>query len=232
MGNLQFPNTGNGNGKTSKPVNDSFTPTLGQTVFALSAVPASQAGFDLYLNGKRAKRSVDFTQVGTVLTWLDPSGLSLITTDDLIARYENIIGASNVKYIPVAIETSSTLDNQRVRNLLADGAFEFTFVVPPDFASLVSLQIFGTPTAGAAGSGKNIDLYSNYYGLDEPKNQHIESDIGTTYDFTGNTDQGIVIDLSNVFSDLSADDSCGVKIDHETIGGGIRYTQIVMGYTT
>ena len=70
---------------------DPYTPTLGQTVFALSFTPIGAAYFVLDLNGQSREVTVDYTQAGTVLTWLDPveAGVPLtLTTDDrLIARY-------------------------------------------------------------------------------------------------------------------------------------------------
>ena len=59
----------------------------GQTVFSLSSFPASNDGFTLNLNGVLRLRDTDYTQVGTVLTWLDPAGETLVTTDELIAGY-------------------------------------------------------------------------------------------------------------------------------------------------
>ena len=78
------------------PVIDSFTPTLGQTVFTLSDTPINPDGFDLFLNGERRLRGTDFTQSGTALTWLDPLGETLVTTDTLIARYGNAGSSANV----------------------------------------------------------------------------------------------------------------------------------------
>ena len=75
----------------STSVKDTLTIALdGDTVFALSVVPQSAPGFDLYLNGVRQERGVDFTQAAQVLTWLDPAGLTLKTTDVLIARYNTL----------------------------------------------------------------------------------------------------------------------------------------------
>jgi len=67
---------------------DVFTPTLGQTAFVLSMAPASDSSIDVYLNGHwNAIRGVDFTQTGTTFTWLDPDGLSLLTTDEFVVKY-------------------------------------------------------------------------------------------------------------------------------------------------
>jgi hypothetical protein len=68
-------------------VTDAYTPTLGQTVFTLSQTRDSNFLFILTLNGQVREETTDFTVSGTTLTWLDPSGLTLLTTDRLIARY-------------------------------------------------------------------------------------------------------------------------------------------------
>jgi hypothetical protein len=70
-------------------VEDTFTPTLSQTIFTLSSTPSGPAAFSLYLNGQLRLRGTDYTQAGTILTWLDPGGLTLLTTDELIARYND-----------------------------------------------------------------------------------------------------------------------------------------------
>ena len=60
----------------------------GQTVFALSSFPVSNDGFTLKLNGQVRLRGTDYTQSGTILTWLDPGAETLVITDELIARYQ------------------------------------------------------------------------------------------------------------------------------------------------
>lgn len=70
-------------------VEDAFIPTLSQTIFTLSSTPSGPAAFALYLNGQLRLRGTDYTQSGTTLTWLDPGGLTLLTTDELIARYND-----------------------------------------------------------------------------------------------------------------------------------------------
>lgn len=69
------------------PVIDAYTPTLSQTVFTLSQTRSAEFLFLLTLNGIIKEEGVDFTVSGTILTWLDPAGLTLKTTDRLIARY-------------------------------------------------------------------------------------------------------------------------------------------------
>lgn len=59
----------------------------GQTAFTLSTTPISDEAFALYLNGQLRTITTDYTRAGTALTWTDPGGLTLKTTDELKARY-------------------------------------------------------------------------------------------------------------------------------------------------
>ncbi len=59
----------------------------GQTAFTLSLTPTNAGSFAFYLNGQLRKKGVDFIQSATTVTWLDPGGLTLLTADELIARY-------------------------------------------------------------------------------------------------------------------------------------------------
>jgi hypothetical protein len=69
------------------PVADAYTPTLGQTAFTLSQTPRADYLFLLTLNGAIQLESTDFTVSGTSLTWLNAGGITLKTTDSLVARY-------------------------------------------------------------------------------------------------------------------------------------------------
>jgi len=71
----------------SNPVTDVFTPTLGQTVFILSQTRSAEFHFILTVGGLMMRAGVHFTVLGTTLTWLDFGGITLKTTDDVVARY-------------------------------------------------------------------------------------------------------------------------------------------------
>jgi hypothetical protein len=66
---------------------DSFTPTLGQTVFTLSQTRKSNTLFTLELNGIVQIEGTHFTVSAKTLTWANYEYLTLVTTDKLIARY-------------------------------------------------------------------------------------------------------------------------------------------------
>ena len=212
-------------------VENVYAPTLGQTVFTLSSAPSGAAAFSLYLNGQLRLRGTDYTQTGTTLTWLDPSGLTLLTTDELIARYnDTALTIPGTKTIFFQVEGDANLGSHRVQAIGATGAFRFEFKVPADFSSLIELTLIGIISAGAAGSGKDIDLASDYGTFGELYNEHSETDTGIVYDFTGLTDRITELDISSVFSSLAACDVCGVFVDHKGIGGTIYYAMIKMRY--
>ena len=125
----------------------------------------------------------------------------------------------------------ANLGNIRVRSIGGSGGFRFTFKAPVDLVTVDSIVLIGIPTAGAAGAGKDIDLSSDYGALGEASNFHSESDTTTLYDLTGTSGQWTaVLDLTVVLSQLAADDYVGIFVDHNGIGGAIRYAGIRLRY--
>lgn len=118
----------------------------------------------------------------------------------------------------------------RVKSVGGSGTQRFTFAVPDDFVSLNYVKLIGSISAGAAGSDKNIDLSSNYGKSGENDNQHAETNTTILYDFTGLSGKIADVDVSSVFSSLSAGDICGLQIDHNAIGGTINYFSIELDY--
>lgn len=66
---------------------DDFTPTNGQTVFALSETPSAPENLRLTVNGALYLQTTDYTVIGTVLTWLNTS-FALTTVDWVEAFYQ------------------------------------------------------------------------------------------------------------------------------------------------
>ena len=127
---------------------------------------------------------------------------------------------------------NAIIGDYRAENILTNGVKRFTFAVPADFGTLVSLDLIGIPSAGADGAGRDIDLSSDYALVGEASNTNSESDTTTTYDLTGTTGQiTAVADLSVVFSSLAAGHVCGVAVTHNAIGGTIAYLGIRLRYT-
>lgn len=216
-----------------RAVEDKLTITGdGQTAFTLSSTPSGYAAFALYLNGQLRVSLTDYTFSGTSLTWLDPAGLTLKTTDILIARYNDTgISFPTQEIFYTFNDYNSNNSSYRMKSIGGTGNQNITFKIPDDFIALNSIYAIGQVTAGAAGSGKDIDLTSNYGTYGEAINQHSETDTTTTYDFTGFTNQNNnIIDLSVVLSSLSAGDIVGLNIDHNAIGGTIYYHGIIIKY--
>lgn len=141
------------------------------------------------------------------------------------------LGGTKSITFPITLFTGQNRGDHRVDSLGATGVGRYNFSVPDDFGTLTSLELIGIPMAGAAGGSKDIDLFSDYGTVGENFANHSESDTTTVYDFTGDTDLFISIDLSVVFSSLVAGDFCGVQVDHNSIGGAIDYKLIKMVYT-
>jgi hypothetical protein len=65
----------------------------GQTAFTLGTAPTTPAEVILVLNGQIRLYTTDFTISGTTLTWNDPGGLTLKTTDTFQIWYNVTLGA-------------------------------------------------------------------------------------------------------------------------------------------
>ncbi len=205
----------------------------GQTAFTISQAPINNQAFKLYLNGQLAIESVDYTLSGTTLTWI---GTALVKPtiadgpDELTATINDTAGGSSNPTVYFLPHTNSNEQQFRTRSISGTGSWNFTFVIPPDFSSLVALNVIMSPTAGAAGSGKDVDLTSSYGGIGEINNTHSETDTTSTYDF-GSASVFKAIDVSSVFSSLSAGDICGLNWDNNGVGGAIDVYAIQLTYT-
>jgi len=132
------------------------------------------------------------------------------------------------------IEYDANYGYHRVNAISGTGSARFECKIPADFQSLVSFYLRGYPGTGTDGSGKNIDLNSEYGEPNELYNHYAEANTTATYDLTGTLDKLTnVLDLSVVASMLNqamAKGSFGFFVDHKTIGGTIRYTDIELTY--
>lgn len=64
---------------------DEFSPTAGQTVFALTQAPSDANSIQVYVNGVLYDDVTDYTVAGSTLTWLDPFVLEV--GDKVLVRY-------------------------------------------------------------------------------------------------------------------------------------------------
>jgi len=118
-------------------------------------------------------------------------------------------------------------DNYSHRSAGSTAQSYLAFHIPHDFVSLSTLELvyFNTSALVAV----DIDLNSSYAAIGEAQTTHQESDTVTTY--TSNANEIDVIDLAVVFSSLTANDFCGINIDHNGIGATQRYLGIRLRYT-
>jgi len=115
----------------------------------------------------------------------------------------------------------------RVRTIATDAAFRFSFPVPADLVTLVSVGVMGIPEL--TNPAAQIDLLSDYGAVGEAFNTHSESDLGGTFAVVD--DELFELDVTSVFSALAAGDRCGIRVDHMAIGGNIDYIGVRMAYT-
>lgn len=135
------------------------------------------------------------------------------------------------KRVFIPAEYSANYNNMRARAIAATGSYRFNFNVPGDMVTLTSLELVGIPVSGAGGTGKDIDLTSNYGAIGESATIHTESDTTSTYNL--GTDNNIIsYSIASVFTNLAAGDFCGVFVDHKGIGGTVNYLGIRLIYST
>jgi len=130
----------------------------GQTAFTLAGTPNSDADFTLYLNGQLRTLTADYTRSGTSLTWGDPGGLTLKTTDELKARYNAV--SSGIES-PTELNYVQAYDD--TLQAISVGA------TPQDVLFSTNVQLNGwTHTAGTANftcnaTGKYLVTYAVYF---------------------------------------------------------------------
>ena len=109
----------------------------------------------------------------------------------------------------------------------ATGAHRFTFHIPANFISLVSIGLrgFSNNTNAVA----PIDFTSEYCAVGEIYNNHTQSQIGGTEAFV--LDTLFEFDVSGLFSLIAAGDECGLLVDHQGIGATLQYTGLRLTYT-
>ena len=147
-----------------------------------------------------------------------PTFASVVTTKTMF--FGNVTGSA----------ANDRDDNYSGRLLTTSGDGFVSFFAPQDFISLTKLVLIGYPVdAGAAGAGKDIDIFSSYGANGASITQHSGSDTSTTYD-TGTQNVFFEIDISSIYGSLAANDRAGLQVLHNTVGGNIFYIGILMEY--
>ena len=154
-----------------------------------------------------------------------------------INRIEDASGGSvqtdivSVFFPPFATNVAQTIGDHSSIKVNANADINFGFLIPDDFAELVSITLIGVPGAGSTGPGVDIDLDSDYATAGEAFATHSESDTTTVYDWTGL--DGLIsalVDLGVVLGSISANDLVGLFVDHNNIGAPVDYLGIFMLY--
>jgi hypothetical protein len=131
----------------------------------------------------------------------------------------------------ISVETSVNFNNYRTRSIGAAGNFNFNFFVPNDFTSLVACYVQGFVSAGAATTNRNIDIDVQYNsGSGQLYNQFTASDTATVYNLTGLTNRLFNLPVTSLLTSLVAGSVGGIKVTHNTLGGGIDYIGVLLIY--
>jgi hypothetical protein len=195
-------------------------------------IAATDSGEDNTSSNSGGGEGLALPKVGVDLpfkTLTEGNGITLTPSADEVEIA--VVGFGGTKELFLA--ATDYLNNHgdfRVRVIPANGDFNFSFPVPPDFSALVSAEMIGIINAGAAGAGKNIDLFSDYGAVGEAFNNSSEADTTSTYTIPG-TNSIWAFDVSSVLSGIAAGDFVGLHIDHQLIGGTIDYIGLRLRYT-
>lgn len=182
---------------------------------------------------------ITFANANTGASTLNINGLGIktiknknggaLTAGQIKANIPNFLIFDGTDFIAVTISSEQSdvkevfyrVDNSNdnsgdylTKEILSNGSGFFAFRVPFDFVSLVDLKLVMIPQSTRANA--DIDLFSDYASVGEPKNFHSEDDTTTTYSFT--LDEMTEIDISGVFSSITAGDYGGLKVDHKAAG--------------
>ena len=140
------------------------------------------------------------------------------------------------RWVPVQ-SSSSLVESNYGRQIVISASSvsntHITFYIPIEATTLISAKVIGipSPAVAAAGPGRNIDLYTDYGAPGEPPTQHQQSDLITTYDFTGKG--GIIteiVDIISILTSAEGGDIVGLEINHTIIGGAIEYMGVALVY--
>lgn len=141
------------------------------------------------------------------------------------------LGGIQTLFIPSAMNANGNSGDFGTKVIASNAVGYLSWFIPLSFVSLVSLDLIFIPTAAAAGAGKDIDLFSDYAAVGELSTTHSEADTTSVYNL-GTTSTLGSIDVSDIFSSLSANDHCGLQVKHNSIGGTNNYLGVVLRFNT
>jgi len=142
-------------------------------------------------------------------------------------------GLIPIKSHGFSIETNATLGARRTRTISGTGSFSFNFLIPEECERILSAYLVCYPSAGAAGSARDIDLTVEYNNnLGESITQYSASDLSSTYNLTGYANNRYELHFESLLSSAKGGAEGGVKVDQNSVGGNMDYTEVVIEYVS
>jgi len=217
----------------------------GQTAFTLSQTPIDDATLTLILNHTTHLRNgIDYTYTGTALTWLDPNGLTLKTTDELVAHYNYLLGAeakTKSAFFSLMYPASSLYENYVGVYSSGGSIIRFTWTVPDDYQSTNSIKLLALAVLPNSPPPTPLLRFELYYGqTGEDRNTHSQAVVNYYPNWSTETNKFVEVVLSDLdsesgesgklYNNIQAGDRCCLRVD-ENYMGNILYLGIQINYT-
>ncbi len=163
----------------------------------------------------------DLTLDGTGDTWVNQTPQEAYTLSDKDTdndyRFDGtdwfVKSSGNKEIYFITGEGMTVVFGEHITQTAVDSVKEnFTFAVPLDYTSTVSLDLIVIPDATTS---TTYDLISTYGGVGEDFDNHSESNATIAISYTVGIFEAI--DITSVFTSLAAGDFCGVGV---TVDGG------------
>lgn len=130
-----------------------------------------------------------------------------------------------------ATNYDGNLGNFRVKSQIGTATFRYTFQLPHDLKNIISAKLLGNISAGAAQSGRDIDIFIDAHQEGQAYNQKTASDVSSTYDLSSSSGLTYAFDITSLIPTPTAGDLVGLAVDHNAIGGTIYYFGIELIYS-
>ena len=130
------------------------------------------------------------------------------------------------KSFQVTVDHDGNLDNYRIKSQIGSVTFRYTFQLPWDLKGLLSVELVGNVSNGAAQASRDIDRYVSAHQIGEVVNQKSASDTTTTFDLSASSNKTYGFNFTSLIPAPTAGDIVGLQQDHNSLGGTIYYFQI------
>ncbi|MDX1372240.1 MAG: hypothetical protein R3321_07205 [Nitrososphaeraceae archaeon] len=186
----------------------------------------SSSGSDKKLQFKRAEAlnvDVDTSNFDNALT------INEDTVQKALDKLDDIVGTfiAGIKEIVFRPERVNNVGDYKVKKL-GQGATEyFTFYVPQDFNELIQIDFVFVPDNTIA-SGKTVSLDSDYAQVGQ--NAFTNSESLSNVPITGVANIITLLEISGVYTQLTARNFCGFKLNLNNIGTTINSLGIRLRY--